>query len=142
MDINDEKIKKKAIELSKLQDELREKHFSWFKNVITLAIGLFGIIVSLKGDNDLYSNKHVFFIISISTLAFGILCGIAVLYQEIHVIKKVKKIQAKNILKMLDDEKVDKLLMVNPDKIYKYLEIGSVSSFILALISLVIYSSL
>lgn len=141
MEIHDERIKKKTAELSQLQDELREKHISWYKNIITLAVGLFSIIVSLKGDDEISSNKHLFFIISISTLAFGIVCGIIVLYGEIHVIEKVKKIKGKNILKMLNDEKIDKMVVVDRDKKYKYLEKTSIVSFVLALISLVLYSS-
>jgi hypothetical protein len=141
MEINDERIKKRVVEMGKTQDELREKHYSWLKNVVTLAVGLFGIIISFKGDNDTNQIKHLFFIISISTLALGIILGVGVLYGEVHVISKAKKIQGENIIKMLGDEKVDIITNVNPNKVYKLIEKGCIVTFLLAIINLVLYSS-
>jgi|GEM_PF-3152092 len=141
MEIQDERIKNKTIELSQFQEEIKEKHFAWLKNIITLAVGLFGIIISFKGDKEISQIKHIFFIISISTLALGIISGIVVLYSEIHVMIKIKKIKGENILKMLNDDKVEKIAVVDRNKIYKYLEKICIVSFALAIISLVIYSA-
>ncbi|WP_298392455.1 hypothetical protein [Flavobacterium sp.] len=141
MQINDERVKKKVTELSKIQDELREKHFSWLKNVITLAVGLFGIIISLKSDNKLSEIKHLFFIMSIASLGLGIILGIAVLYSEVHVISETKKVVGKQIIQLLDDEKTEIITNINPNKIYKYLQITSILAFLIAIISLILYSS-
>jgi len=141
MQINDQRIKEKVIELSKIQDELREKHFTWLKNVITLAVGLFGIIISLKSDNKLSEMKHLFFVISIASLGLGIILGIAVLYSEVHVMSKTKKVAGEQIIKMLDNQKTEIITNINPNKIYKYLQITSVIAFLIAIISLILYSS-
>jgi hypothetical protein len=142
MEINDERIKKRVFEMSKTQDGLREKHYSWLKNVVTLAVGLFGIIISFKGENTDSELKHNFFILSISALGLGIIFGVAVLYGEVNVISKTKKVQGEHIIKMLDDEKVDIITNINPDKIYKLLEKGCIITFLFAIINLILYSSL
>lgn len=142
MEIRDERIKKKLSEISELQDEQREKYFSWLKNIITLAVGFFGILISLKSDKAESQIQHIFFIIAMSSLAYGILSGVLVLYSEIHVINKVKKHKGKNILKMLDDEKIDFFEYIGPNKIFKCIEWTCFIGFTIAIISLVIYSSL
>ena len=142
MEIRDERIKKKLSKISELQDLQREKYFSWLKNIITLAVGFFGILISLKSNTAENQIQHTFFVIAMSALAYGILSGVLVLYSEIHVISKVKKHEGKNILKMLDDEKLEIFKYIQPNKAFKFVEWTCFAGFTIAIISLVIYSSL
>ena len=141
MDINDERVKRKLKKLDEIQEIQRDKYFSWLRNIITLAVAFLGIIVSLKSDKQQNSYQHIFFVIAVGSLAVGILTGIIVLYSEIHVISKVKKRKAENILKMVNDEKTPMVEWIGRNIFFQVIEYLCFISFSMSLISLVIYSS-
>ena len=140
MEINDERIKKKLLKIEEIQDISRDKYYSWLRNIITLAVGFFGLIVSLKSDKTQNFLQHTFFTIALSCLVLGIISGIVVLYSEIHLMKKVRKKHFESIIKMLDDEKIEKIQQIRRNKIFDFIEYFCFICFILSLFSLVLYS--
>ena len=69
-------------ELQKIQDKRLEKFYSWIKTLITLSVGLFGILISFKSELPMPVIKSLLFAISISSLGLGILFGLIVLFSE------------------------------------------------------------
>lgn len=140
MEIRNPNVQQKLLELNEIQNLRREKYFTWLKNIITLAVGLFGIIISLKSDKPQNFYQHIFFLISISSLAFGIFTGIIVLYSEIHVLAKVKNRYSEKILKMLNDEENEIFEQIGRSKFYDFSEYFCFISFTISLTNLVLYS--
>jgi hypothetical protein len=140
MELNDDRIQKKLVKVEEIQNLQRDKYYDWLRNIITLAIGFFAVIVSLKSNNKQNSLQHFFFIIALSALALGIITGIIILYGEIHLIAKVKKKYFQNIVKMLDDEKVDKFESISINRFFRIVEYACFTFLIVSLLSLVLYS--
>lgn len=138
-----QKIQKKLIEIKETQDKRQEKYYSWLKSIITLSVGLFGIIISFKSGKSDSITQLIFFIISISSLALGILSGIIVLYTEVNILDKLRKSQQEYLLKMIDGttENIE-IDWVKRGRFYEIVEIICFFSYTTSLISLIVYSSL
>lgn len=137
-----EKVEKHVNKLSDALELRHSKYYSWIKNIITLAIGFLGIIVSLKSDKLQNFYQYVFFVATIFTLSLGILAGILVLYYEIDSLNEKRKLEQENLRRIIDDEEIIKLKPINRRKIFDVSEYVCIISFIISLISIVIYSSL
>lgn len=145
MNTNLSKAEKVALEVDKLNEayELRHsKYFPWIKNIVTLAIGFLGIIVSLKSGKSVDLLQHIFFIITISSLVIGILFGVIVLYSEIYLLNQKRKLSQENLNRVISDKEKIKLQAINRPKIFDISEYCCFAFLILSLVTLVIYSSL
>lgn len=145
MELELSKKKKVAQHVQKLNDALELRHskyYSWVKNILTLAIGFLGIIVSLKSDNLQNFYQFIFFTITISTLALGILAGTLVLYCEIDLLNKKRKLEQINLGRVINDEEIIKNKAINRRRIFDISEFVFIISFVISLISIVIYSTL
>jgi len=92
--MTDEEIKqlKEAHEiLDKLQDEKIKKHIDWIKQVLILAAGLMSILVSLHSKSFENKSEKLFFILTISLLALGILNGVIFLFVEVKRVDLIQK---------------------------------------------------
>ena len=135
-----ESIKTKLLEIKETNDQRNEKFFSWLKNLITISVGFLGLLVSLKSENKTDFITSIFFIITISLIALGILCGVILLYSEVHILHNIRLNQQKEIQKVLD-EKNDKLVLkwINRHWIFDVCEKICFVSYFLSVLSLIIY---
>lgn len=124
------------------QDLRNTKYYNWVKNIVTLAIGFLGIIVSLKSDEIQNFYQYLFFVITISSLAMGILAGVMILYSEVDFLNKRKRFEKENLLRILDDKKIIKVKEIERTKIFDISEYIFIISFVVSTISVVIYSTL
>lgn len=137
-----EKVDKHVDKLIEAQELRHSKYYTWMKNIITLAIGFLGIIVSLKSDNLQNYYQYIFFVFTISLLVLGILSGTLVLYSEIDLLNKKRQFEQVNLGRVLNDEKIIKHQAINRRKIYDISEYVCIFSFVLSLISIIVYSTL
>jgi len=136
-----DKIKKRLLEIKELSDDRGSKYFSWLKNIITISVGLIGILVSLKPDEFNARIDAIWFVITISILALGILSGAILLYSEIHILDKYQQKKKEYLQKLIDNEHTKiELEWISRPKIYNFIEVICFSSYIGSLICLVIYS--
>lgn len=135
-------IKEQVNAFEKSQSERQDKYYVFIKTIITLAIGLLGVIVSLKSDIQTSEIKHLFFTTTTILLALGILSGVIILYSEVHILNDIQELRAKYIRQLIANEKVKYVTFVARKKYYILFEYLFFFSFSLSLISLVIYSSI
>lgn len=136
-----ELVKKKISEIKDIADLRQEKYFNWLRNIITISVGLLGIIISLKVDKSENIYQQTFFIITILSLALGILCGAILLYSEMHVLDKIRRKKEKYLLKVLDGTSENfELDMIGRSFFYDVIAFFCFSSYIISLISLVLYA--
>jgi hypothetical protein len=74
-----------ANQLKKVHEERNKKHFDWWKNVILMASGLLGILVSLHSVKSENFIDHLLFFITLLLIGTGILSGTIYLYADIDV---------------------------------------------------------
>ena len=134
------------IELKKIkqiQEQRVEKYYSWVKSVLTLAVGLFGILIAFKtnGNENIY--KSIFYVISISSLGMGILFSLIVLYAEINVLDLAKKYQIDRLIKLVDgmNVKISDFESIKPKWIYRISGKLNIFFFLISIFSLILYSS-
>ncbi|WP_044398362.1 hypothetical protein [Lacinutrix sp. Hel_I_90] len=136
-----EKIKKRLLEIKDINDDRQSKYFSWLKNIITISVGLIGILVSLKPDKFNAEIDAIYFVITISTLALGIFSGAILLYSEMHILDKYRQKKQEYLQKLMDDEhSIIELEWIYRPKIYNIIEFLCFGGFAVSLVSLVIYS--
>lgn len=141
----EDKKKRVDAQVTKLEEAYNSrnlKYYAWLKNIITLAIGFLGIIVSLKSDKSENLLQHQFFVFTISSLAIGILCGAIVLYSEIYLLNQYRKMRGEYLLKVINDENTIDVQAINRPRIFDIFEITCFGFLTTSMITLVIYSSL
>jgi len=138
----DEKIRKRLYEIKDLSDSRNEKFFSWLKNLITISVGLLGILVSLNSDKIEDLKTSIAFIITISTLALGILSGVVLLYSEMHLLHKARLKKEEQLQNILDGKRKNNVEWIKRDWFFDLSEKVCFVSYLISLISIVIYSIL
>jgi len=136
-----EELQKKLIEIQETQNERQEKYYSWLKTIITISVGLFGIIISFKSNDHTSLLKSIFFIISISTLGLGILFGIISLYSEVHLLNRSREKLIEHTHKLIDGN-LDSIEFefIKPSLIFKVSYKACYIFYIISLICLVGYA--
>jgi hypothetical protein len=134
------------VELNKviqIQEQRHEKYYSWVKSILTLAVGLFGILIAFKTISSEHIYKSIFYVVSISSLGMGILFSLIALYAEINVLEQAKKYQVERLLKLLDGmtAKISDFENINPKWIYRISGKLNIFFFLISVFSLIIYSS-
>ena len=130
----------KLNDIKNIMEKRNEKYFSWLRNLITISVGLLGILISFKtGKIDDFLSA-LFFIITISGIALGILFGVIVLHGEVHLLDKIR---------LKHEEALQNIVVGKPPIIYAVVSRHSVYvvsekicyfSFITSIISIIIYS--
>lgn len=87
-DKNYERWKMHISSAIKISNESGQKLYSWIKLLVTLAVSLFGILVSLKSDQSKTFFESILFLITLTYLALGIVTACITLYGDIVVDKK------------------------------------------------------
>jgi hypothetical protein len=128
-------------ELKELQDKRQEKFYSWVKTIITLSVGLFGILISFKSTLPMSLVKSILFAISISSLGFGILFGLIVLFSEVHILDRLKSSRVKLTIRELDGKINDLDFEIVKESFFFRISIFiCITFYLISLFSLITYS--
>ncbi|CAM4050623.1 hypothetical protein [Flavobacterium weaverense] len=100
--MTEEQVAIRLNELKEIQDKRQDKFYSWIKTIITLSVALFGILISFKSTFPMSLVKSVLYAIAISSLGFGILFGLIVLFSEVHILDRIKSSRVKLTVNELD----------------------------------------
>ena len=137
--ITQEETQNRLKELEEITDERNEKLYAWFKTLVTISVGLVGILISFKSDETTSSLKSIFFIITISTLGLGILCALIVLFSEVNVLNRTRKNRMGHLISRLDGKGGPEFEEIKPGIIYNVAYEFSFLFYFLALIGLIGY---
>jgi hypothetical protein len=136
-----ENIRSKIENFTALKEQASEKYYTWVRNIIAMAVGLLGILVSLKSSDPQTTIQHSLFSTSIGLIASGILSGSILLFAEIKLMREEIKIHAVWINKVLKNlpDKFDVKTIPNP-WYFKLVKGLCYFSFSLSLISITLYT--
>lgn len=128
------------IKVNKYSLSRHEKYFSWLKNILTISVGLLGVLVSLNSDkiSDLYT--FIAFISTILFLGLGILFGVILLYNEVYIQEQLLSSSKKAARKLLDGKDIKIFEIIDRHWIFSVSEVVCFSSYLISLISLITYS--
>ncbi len=139
---NTEQIKNQLNKIPKIDIERKEKFYEWIKNIVSISVVFLGIIISLKSDNYISDLKRIFFVLSLSTMTFGILLGLIILYSEIHSLNVLRK----NILEHTQELMNGNETASSPKNVilkgYNFVLFFCFFFYVISLILIVIYSSI
>ena len=76
--------------LAKLSDQHNDKHYSWYRQILTISIGLFGLLVTLHDSPQTGYYAKMLFSASIVLLSLAIFSGTIYLFSEQHTVKKLR----------------------------------------------------
>lgn len=134
-----EKDKAYIAEFHKVQNERNEKYMTYVKTVTTMAVGFLGILLSLADTEKMNCMKHLFYSITITSTALGILASLIMTFGEIISLTGLRNNIRDNALQSRDG--IDTQKPLSYDK--KWFEIFHyiwVVSFVCALVSATLYS--
>ena len=141
--VTTEGVAKRTKKIQETQDERNEKYYAWLKNLITISIALFGLIISFKSGKTKTELESLFFIISIFSLGLGILFALLTLYGEVRVLGLVKKKYYELTLSYLDGESKEvEFENVEPPLLYKVSSYLYVIFYLISLLTLILYSTI
>lgn len=130
----------KLNDIKNIMEKRNEKYFSWLRNLITISVGLLGILISFKTDKTEDFLTALFFIITISGIALGILFGVIVLHGEVHLLDKLR-LKHEEALRNIPDGKHPIIYeVVSRHSVYKVSGIICYFSYITSIISIIFYS--
>ncbi len=134
-------LKNDLKQIQQTQDERQQKFYSWLKTLITISIGLFGILVSFKSDSDSSFYKSIFFIVALTSLGLGILFGLILLYSEVHILDKTRSKLTEYTIRKLDGNHDSlEFEQIKPSFFYKISAKLCYFFYIISLIFLICYS--
>lgn len=97
----DPNLRSKIEDFVALKDKESDKYFAWLRNILAMAIGLIGILVSLRPTERMEYYPHLLFSLAIGLISLGILTGAVILFVEIKLLGVEIEIKAKWINKIL-----------------------------------------
>lgn len=121
---NKEGTKKILAEIILTETRLDKAYYDFLRNVITISTAFLGLLVGMKPVTLPGQTSQVLFLITISTIGFGILSCIVVLYYEVGYLKE-EKVQKHKLLHAYiesDGEKTSFAVQINRPKIYAIFE--------------------
>lgn len=136
----DENIKNHLNNILDTQKKQTESYFSFLRHLATISIGFLGLLIGLKPENLPNYNSKVFFLVTISLIAFGILFLSICLFYETKKYSQEIKVLQKHLNEYLDsDKKKDvQISHLNPGNL-KIFEITTFILLILSIFSLILY---
>ena len=137
-------IKPSLQQLVTLADKRDEVNFAFIKQILLMASGLLGILVSLHKTTASTDNTRISFALALLLLSLGILLlSIALFAQVADGRTKFLRWKEELQLRLSNDTYQPKtMLSGNPPKIYGLCEIIGYSSLLLSIICLTIYAVL
>lgn len=137
--ITKQEVNKRINEIGEIADERNEKTYAWFRAIITISVGLVGILISFKSDETTSSLKSLFFVVTISSLGLGILFSLIFLLAEVNVLNRTLKNRTKHLFSRLDGKDELEIEKILPASFYKISYSLSFVFYIIALFSLIGY---
>jgi membrane-associated HD superfamily phosphohydrolase len=135
--------KKHYEELVELGQERNLKYYAWLRQILLMASGLIGILVSLKSNKSESSLEHIAFIVTIISLAMGILTGSIVLYSEIKNLETGKKLYIEQMRKIAEGQpNLSPIVTFNTSSMFRRFEYLCFGFLIFSLIGLMVYAIL
>lgn len=129
--------------LFKQQDKHDETHFGFIKQVLLMASGLIGILVSLHDTTHTNDKTRLAFQLAIGLLAVGILfLTIALFSQVVQHREALKKWKKEVLMQDQNPYYTPKIVIGTSSKIYEFLEKIGYISLCFSIIFLSIYSIL
>tara|TARA_R110002167_G_scaffold366411_1_gene596187 strand:- start:34612 stop:35064 length:453 start_codon:yes stop_codon:yes gene_type:complete len=120
-----------------------DKSNTWIRTLITVTVGLFGILISFKNNEDISPLQSIFFIVSISSLGLGILFALISLYAEVHLLTRQRKRLVEWTKKQLNEDDGElEFGVVNPSFFYTVSFGICLVLYLIALFALISYSVL
>ena len=126
-------------EFHSIQNERNEKYMIFVKTVTTMAIGFLGIMLSLADTEKMSCMKHLFYSITITSTALGILASLIMSFGEILSLTDLRNNIRDKALQLKDG--IDN--GIPPESHIKWLQIFHyiwVFSFLCALVSATLFS--
>ena|SRR5690606_11612655 len=141
-DVTRKTLAETLIKVNKYSLSRHEKYFSWLKNILTISVGLLGILVSLNSDKITELYTFIAFISTILFLGLGILFGAILLYNEVYTQGQLLNHSKKNGRKLLGGKDIKIVEIIDRHWIFSVSEVVCFSSYLISLISLIAYSVL
>lgn len=134
-------VQEEIDKLNEYGQEMRKSREAFIKQILLMSSGLLGILVSLHKVSALSEYSRISFSVAICSLGLSIL-GLSVgLYHEVSLYKKLHSFQRGDILRKIQDPGfLGESKSVNPSKVYQYFETFGYFSFLVSILSLVIYA--
>lgn len=137
-----EEANRRMSEIKDVQDKRQEKFYSWIKTIITLSVGLFGILISFQSDLPMSFVKSILFVVSLSSLGLGILFAVIVLFSEVHILDRLKSNRIQYIIRQLEGKETGlDFDEISASFFYKISNFLCVLFYLIALFSLIGYST-
>ena len=141
--VTTEGVAKRTKKIQETQDERNEKYYTWLKNLITISIALFGLIISFKSGKTKTELESIFFIISIFSLGLGILFALLTLFGEVRVLGLLKKKYYELTLTYLDGKSKEvEFENIEVPLLYKISSYLYVIFYLISLVTLILYSTI
>ena len=137
--ITQHEANKRINEIGEIAEERNEKTYAWFRTIITISVGLMGILISFKSDDTTSSLKSLFFVITISSLGLGILFSLIFLLAEVNVLNRTMKNRTKYLFSRLDGKDGLEIEKILPATLYRFAYTLSFIFYIVSLFSLIGY---
>lgn len=132
-------IKNRLKDLDISQEKYSQSHFGFLRNITTISVGLFGLLVSLKPKIICLYSAKIAFMTTICSLGLGILFSVISQYYDVYVKREDKVKRTENIAKVLKGEEYKDIQFVPQPKIFKISEILTYSFLGLSIVSLIFY---
>ena len=126
-------------EFHSIQKERNEKYMIFVKNITTIAIGFLGILLSLADTKNMSCMKHLFYSITVTLTALGILVSLITSFGEIISLTGLRNKIRDRALKLRDGIDIEAPLS-NDIKWFEMFHYIWVFSFVCALVSATLYS--
>ena len=121
-------------EFHSIQNERNEKYMIFVKTVTTMAIGFLGIMLSLADTEKMSCMKHLFYSITITSTALGILASLITSFGEIISLTGLRNKIQDRALKLRDGIDIE-VPLSNDIKWFEMFHYIWVFSFLCALVS-------
>ena len=123
------------------QEKKDTSYFEYFKSISTLSVALIGLLIGLKATPIPNQEAKYAFLITIILIGLCILFSLITRFYEVVFYKHAVEVRKKHILEYIANPSENNLQLDNLGKhfIYKFCEIATFSSLVLAISSLIIY---
>lgn len=138
-----EELNIRILEIKEIQKEKTEKYYSVIKTILTISVGLFGILISLKSETPIPFYKSILYNLAISTIGLGILFSLIVLFSEVNVLSQIVSKSYDNVINKLDGIPTPDVEFesVKPIWIYRISSKLNIFFYLISLVCLILYSS-
>jgi hypothetical protein len=136
-----EYYQKQIEQLVDLTNLSADKQLAFFQQLLVVASGILGIVVSLHTSTSPHMYVRILFVVAIAMLAIGILMTVVVLFDHARLVERVRQSLRIEIQSALKENRKLNLVSIEKKKRTLFCEKGSLCILSVGLIELVIYAS-